>query len=245
MNQEILYDILRKLAPSGADGFEGLIAKLLGNLIGRKFFLSKSGFQGGRDMSTGGFGANNIAVECKRFQSNTELNDREILGELTQAYQNFPGLDLWMLVASRKVPDQLHAALSSDASDKGVEVFIIETDDSKLSQLTLLCASAPDLLVQHIKSNLSSEDHELLEKILKVIRNKEYFNSRLEKLRDDLSPATIGFDNWRVNQHQWFLERLSREESARSAFGQLLNIADSGVKLIDRRQASEQLRTYP
>jgi len=40
----------RKLAPTGADGFEGLIAHLLSRLTGYRFLLSASGRQEGRDM---------------------------------------------------------------------------------------------------------------------------------------------------------------------------------------------------
>lgn len=47
MEEKSVYSALRKLKPSGPNGFEGLIAQLLENLTGRHFFLASSGYQGG------------------------------------------------------------------------------------------------------------------------------------------------------------------------------------------------------
>src|SRR5687767_6209877 len=98
-----LIDILRKLAPAGPEGFEGLIAHLLETLTGTHFYLAKSGSQEGRDMSSRSLNANVVAVECKRYGQSTELDERELLGELVQATRAIPDLDLWVLVTSREL----------------------------------------------------------------------------------------------------------------------------------------------
>jgi hypothetical protein len=118
-----LFNILRQVKPSGPDGFEGLIAALLEELTGRHFDLATSGTQGGRDMSSRRSNTNVVAVECKRYGQNTELNGRELLGELVQVGQDIPDLDLWVLVASREVPSQLTEALNRLAAEKGVLYF--------------------------------------------------------------------------------------------------------------------------
>ena len=143
---EYLHDILRKLKPTGPDGFEGLIAILLESLIGRHFFLSKPGFQGGRDMSTEGRNTNIIAVECKRYQSKTDLDERELLGEILQVSRDIPDLDLWVLVASRNIDDRLEKSIVSAAREKGFEAIIIdtgETNSDHLSSLAAICANSP------------------------------------------------------------------------------------------------------
>ena len=48
-SNQTLYEALWDLDATGPDGFEGLIAQLLESLPGKRFFLAKSGFQGGRD----------------------------------------------------------------------------------------------------------------------------------------------------------------------------------------------------
>jgi len=111
MDRTSFYSVLRKLEPSGIDGFEGLIASLLTALTKKQFFLATAGYQGGRDSSTAGIGGIFIAVECKRYCNDTALNDRQILGELEEVSQSFPSLDLWVLVASRTVDDSLRAKL--------------------------------------------------------------------------------------------------------------------------------------
>src|SRR5215213_8205671 len=96
-----LTEILRNLPAAGPLGFEGLIADLLSHFTGRQFHLAQSGTQQGRDMSSRHPYANVTAVECKRYGSSTELNQRELLGEIVQATIAIPDLDLWVLVASR------------------------------------------------------------------------------------------------------------------------------------------------
>ncbi len=49
-------------------------------------------------MSTGHRNAN--AIECKRYQASTDLDDRQLLGEVQQVSWSTPDLDLWVLVTS-------------------------------------------------------------------------------------------------------------------------------------------------
>src|SRR5437016_2093603 len=96
-----VIEMVRRCVPTGPEGFEGLIARLLEKLTGRRFYLARSGSQAGRDISSDFQNCSIIAVECKRYGENTELDERRLLGELVQALQDIPDLDLWVLVASR------------------------------------------------------------------------------------------------------------------------------------------------
>lgn len=125
----IFIEQLRKIAPSGKSGFEGLVAQLLGKLTAQHFYLARSGSQAGRDMRSDRYGGNIIAVECKRYGKSTELSERELLAELVQATSNIPNLDIWVLVASRDIPDQLFSLLSEYAVKQGIEFRAISTDD--------------------------------------------------------------------------------------------------------------------
>ena len=79
---QVLIDALRQLHSTGSKGFEGLIAQLLEALTGRHFRLAHSGPQSGRDMSSSQLNSNVIVVECKRYGSSTELDQRELSGEI-------------------------------------------------------------------------------------------------------------------------------------------------------------------
>jgi hypothetical protein len=65
---DALHDALHSLQAAGASGFEGLILAHLSRLIGRRFFLAKTGSQAGKDASTAGYGATYIDIECKKYR---------------------------------------------------------------------------------------------------------------------------------------------------------------------------------
>ncbi len=235
MDRSSFYGVLRKLEPSGLDGFEGLIAKLLTALTKKQFFLATAGYQGGRDSSTAGVGGIFIAVECKRYCNDTDLNDRQILGELEEVSQSFPFLDLWVLVASRTVDDSLRAKLSESARKKSIEVMTIETNDSSWGSLAILCAAAPEIVLDHIERHLLGEDLKSITNFLDSVKQDPDYSMLLDRMRENLSPAYIGYENYRIKQNEWFKARLYLERSSRAAFGQLLNVLDSNIKFISRK----------
>ena len=244
MNCQLLFDCLRKLNPSGSDGFEGLIAQLLAALTGRRFLLAKPGYQAGRDMSTGLLGANRIAVECKRYLNETPLNERELLGELVQVSYDISQLDLWVVVATRKVGDKLQDLFSQDARSKGFEALIIDTETdagNSLSSLAILCAHAPEIVVSLIQRNSPDADTEKLKDILGSISSQQEYPKRLVELKSNLSSPTIGFENLRHSQNQWLLTRFQSASESHAAFGQVLNISDQDVRLIERLKAWENI----
>lgn len=240
MNYEVVFDYLRKLDPSGPDGFEGLIAQLLEALTGRRFLLAKSGYQAGRDMSTGLLGANRIAVECKRYLDRTSLIERELLGELVQVSYDIPQLDLWVVVATRSIGDKLQDLVSQEARSKGFEALIIDTEtdaNSSLSSLTVLCAHAPEIVVSFIQKYFPDADTEKLKDVLGSVSIKQGYPKRLDELKGNLSSSTIGFDNLRHNQNRLLLTRFQSASESHAAFGQILNISAQDVSLIERISA--------
>ena len=229
-----LIDTIRQIAPTGPDGFEGLIAKLLTALTGQRFHLARSGSQAGRDMSVHHTNANVVAVECKRYGSETELNERDLQGELTQAVMGIPDLDLWVLVTSRDVPSQLYEALHQQARHDNIEFLSISADDGEPSSLESLCAQSPEIVIAHIESKVSSEWKDDLEQLLEKIAAYPQFTATIEQLRNRFLSPFIGYDNWRSAQNQWFDNCLASEAESRAHFGQLLNIRDPGAALVNR-----------
>jgi hypothetical protein len=242
MNYELLFDYLRKLHPSGSDGFEGLIAQLFEALIGRRFLLAKPGYQAGRDMSTSPIGANRIAVECKKYLTGTHLNEKEVVGELVQVSYDIPELDLWVFVATRSVGDRLEDLVSQEARTKGFEALIIDTEavaGGFPSSLAVLCAHAPEVVVSFIERNIPDAKTQDLKEVLHSISIQQGYPKRLYELRRNLSSSAIGFDNLRRNQNEWLLTRFQSKSESHAAFGQVLNISDQDVRLIERLKARE------
>jgi hypothetical protein len=237
MNQK-LVDALRNLHPTGLDGFEGLIAKLLEKLTGQHFHLAQSGTQLGRDMSASRLNSNVVAVECKRYSSNTELNERELLGELVQVAQAIPDLDLWVLVTSRDIPSQLDESLRSAAHKLNITYFSISTNDGIPSSLEILCAQAPDLVNKYLENKKTKSS--IYRTLINFAKSPD-FNERVEKLRQQFISPIIGYDNWQGEQKKYFLKCLQSEKESRAQFGQVINIDEVGIKLIERKSTFAKL----
>lgn len=238
-----LIEILRRIKPSGPDGFEGLIAALLEALTGFHYRLARSGSQEGRDMSSRHPNGNVVAVECKRYGKATELDERELLGELVQAAQNIPDLDLWVLVTSREVPSQLSESLHRLASEKGVGFFALSSGDGNPSSLAALCANSPEALLTHPRVK-SSVDWENVKDLLNSISQQANYQHRLSAVKEQFSSSLIGYDNWRALHNQSLLQSLTSDQETRANFGQPINVEEQGVMLIRRSAAWDSLTKW-
>jgi hypothetical protein len=229
-----LIDVLREIPPSGSDGFEGLVSSLLEKLTGHHFSLAKSGFQAGRDMSSRVPDGNIIAVECKRYSQDTELDERGLLGEMVQATRDIPDLDLWVLVASRDVPSQLFESLNDQASEVGIGFFTLSDGDGDPGSLEVLCANSPDVVLNHPGIPVSCDKDEL-KKILNGFFRHANYAQRLSSLREYFESSLAGYGNWRDRQNEGFVRSLTSSREARAQYGQPINVNDPGVLLVPRR----------
>lgn len=241
MMSVILIDGLRQLPPSGQNSFEGLISELMERLTGLRFYLAKAGSQSGRDMSSERRNGNLIAVECKRYGNTTELNQRELLGELSEVAHDIPDLDIWILVTSRGSPSQLLERLSQEANSRGIEFFAFSSEDGSPSSLEILCANEPDITIEYLKRSGKNPDLVSLAQDLNAIRASQHFDEVLENLRANLKNEAIGYGNWRLSQNKWFLEHCKSEIESRGAFRQVLNVADADNHVINRGEVWKQL----
>jgi hypothetical protein len=239
-----LVDTIRQISATGPDGFEGLIAKLLAALTGRHFHLAKSGFQAGRDMSMRHPNSNVVAVECKRYGLETELDERSLLGELVQAVDTTPDLDLWVLAVSRAIPSQLYEALHRATRAFGIEFRSISAGDGAPSSLEVLCAQAPEVVLAYVEDAISDEEQEGLKQELGEIAASPQFSEIVERLRTEFLSPLIGYDNWRVEQNGWLIDCLRTERRSRSSFGQPLNVEEDGVRLVNREAAWTRLNEW-
>jgi hypothetical protein len=243
MNDDLIK-ILRRLTPTGSQGFEGLIAQLLEQLTGRRFYLARSGSQGGRDLSSDFQNFSVIAVECKRYGEDTEFDVRNLLGEMAQASQEIPDLDLWVLVASRSIPAQLVTVLTTEAHRRGIEFLPISADQGSSSSLAVLCAQAADVALRYVQDKSSdAEQQEVARHLNEILANPGY-GQALQNLRASFSPVTIGFEYWRVSQNRWLTSCFQSEAQSRAEFGQPVNVGDERVQFVERRTAWTYLNAW-
>ena len=175
-----LKDLVQALDPPTK--LEHLVAALLGNLIGTRVTVAKTGFQHGADGGTSGRQERYLRVECKRYRDDTALNERELLGEMDHAFARDPALEAWILAATREVNEQLDKALSSKGHSHGVAVLILDWSAHTTPTLAALLASDPDL----INSVVGKEACEI------VTRLKAEMGAAIELLRRELAAWQLG-----------------------------------------------------
>ena len=79
MNWEALREHLCTLPQEGADGFEGLVSRLLTLTTGEPFRLAGKGLQSGGDASAD---LGTVAIQAKRYRETTSLDHAQIIGDV-------------------------------------------------------------------------------------------------------------------------------------------------------------------
>jgi hypothetical protein len=131
------------------------------------------------------------------------------------------GLDVWVLVTSRDVPDQVYSVLEAAGRRLGVDVQMVADQDGTPSTLEALCAHAPEIVLAHLETagvittGLSTE--------LRRIAEHPAFASRRDALRTAFSKSA-GYESLRERARQLLLRRFASEVESRAAFGQSIDI---------------------
>lgn len=185
MNFTQFLEILWRQEPTGTNGFEGLVALLMEDLIGQRFFLSRSGTQNGRDMASEGKTGNFIAVECKRYRDNTALGSAELLSKFFSAATTDPVPDSWIVVTTKRLGEQTERQLRQVIYKWSITYFSIDAEGDEKSMLSTLFASAPGLVSEHLRrGNPGISEKEALEvyQFLNEIAESEHFPTKIDQL---------------------------------------------------------------
>ncbi len=230
--QERLKDELQK----GGDPskFERLVAALLDRLLGVLITVASKGFQHGGDAGPAGQQGRRFRLECKKYSNTTKFNERELRGEIDQALIRDKGLEAWVLVTTRSVPEQIRQSLFQKAEEIGVPIFILDwPDNDKLPQLAALCAYAPDL----VKSKFSEEAGDAAQALKSISENV------IKELKHDLQSWCLGFEMLRGVSHEKLEKIWNSPQEATAEFGQ--NTAGgTQVKKIKRTSVHNALTSW-
>ncbi len=216
----MINEFLQSLNASGKRSFEGLVGELLSQLTGVHFYAARSGDQGGRDgravITSGG----EIAYECKRYSNETTLRDRELLGELAQAQQRRPELDVWILAASREVTDQNREPLENYGKDHGIDVVPLESVPSGTGTLDFLVAAYPQIVEKFADLNQLTK----LAAALRTAANDVTARPKLNQLRQKFLKPDAGWPSWRESSHKEWNRVVSQKAATHFRFGQPLDV---------------------
>lgn len=265
MNFNEFQKFLREQNPNGEAGFEGLIAKLLEQLTGQRFYLSLPGRQEGKDMASSGQSGNAIVAECKLYQDSTHLSPGELLKKFVESgsYQ-FPP-DLWVVATTKRLGEQHHDQLKKESRNRGIAYFSIDAQGDENSFLCALCAYAPEIVKNHLQNHLNNyqqyqihktkakfdnapsyveDDLEAMQKYLENLSQRSDVQTQIDKLKRELLAENIGYADWQVCQNSWLKERLENKEKCEAAFGQNLAVCAPDLLFIDRSSANSELNKW-
>lgn len=129
-----------------ASDLEKLVAALFGRLLGVPIAVAGSGFQHGGDAGPAGRQGRRFRLECKKYADTSQLNRRELLGEIDHALARDDALEAWILVTTRSVPEQQAQDVAQHGESLGVPVVILDWKDHELTPFAALCAFDPPLM---------------------------------------------------------------------------------------------------
>ena len=194
-----------------ASKFECLVAALLSHLLGVPIAVASKGFQYGGDAGPAGQQGRQFRLECKKYRDTTNLNERELLGEISQALDRDEALEAWVLVTTRSIPEQLRQSLSQKGGKIGVPILILDwPDGNELTPLAALCAYAPNI----VKSKFSEEAGATAQKLESVSGNT------IEKLKHDMQSWCMGFKMLQAKSHEKLGKIWNSPQEANAEFGQ-------------------------
>jgi hypothetical protein len=243
LNFEPVTDFLLALSPTGARGFEGLVARLLEVATGQRFRLSGSGQQDGQDARVEPGQGNRIKLECKRYGRGTALDLRELTSELTQATTADPDLDLWVLAASRPITDQIARPLEELANEIGVEILFLDVGTDGLPRLALLMAAYTSELEGWISTQGLPRSSQLMPALTALAAHASFCGTR-DQIVSKLAGTMLGYENARRRCRVRLLEVLSNEGRTQAQFGQRLDIRAPGRLVISRSAVKTRLDSF-
>ncbi len=210
--------------------FERLVASLIGELLDVQVSVAHSGFQYGGDAGTVGRQGRNLRLECKRYKETTDLNEREILGEIDQALDRDPALEAWILAIPRAIQEQEAQALQKKGLEKGVPTLTLDWQSPGYPSLAALCCVDPRLVGIRVGP--------LAEQLVHALRPA--FEMAIRQLRRDFEAWNIGFAGLRQNSHANIAALWQCPPDCVAALGQDAAGGASG-KTIVRSQVQEGL----
>lgn len=237
-----LRKALLQLKPAGSDGFEGLLAVILGKIAQQDFRLAKSGLQHGKDGETLS-SANHISFEGKRYDA--AIPNNEVHSKITQLIGSATPPDLWVLGATVEAGTQMLEPMQAAATKNGIGILVLDwPTSSPLPPLALACASAPDETVAFLRNHLT--DTAAVSEAtaaLAQLQTLEGFSDAAAGLAKQLREPSLGGPNARTANGRWLDAAFADRLRAKAVFGQVLAPKAPGpLPTQERKQLTQKVQ---
>lgn len=227
------------LKDSGDDGFEGLMAALLGAVTHLPFRLAVSGSQDGQD-GRGDGAEESIAFEAKLYTS--KLTKSVVNNKATEVLASADPPDLWILGATVGASSQIVTTLRAAFAKVETSLLVLDWPaNTSLPPLALLCAMVPDTCADFIACHSQAGvDRAALLAALTALAVAPGFAARATDLSNALADPLLGLATARAANHANYGRLFARTDEARHRFGQpLAPAASHALAPIDRARRVE------
>lgn len=126
MSWEQLKSALQRMPPTGETGFEGLVARLLSDLLDETFVLARAGDQPSGDARSL---LGTISIQAKRYAESTSINVREIEGDIHAARRALPHLEVYVPVITRSATAQFQDATDAIEAETSLNIITLSFDE--------------------------------------------------------------------------------------------------------------------
>jgi len=233
---------LLRLKPTGAVGFEGLLATMLEKIAGQPFRLAKSGLQNGKDGETLAI-SNHISFEGKLYTG--ALSDKDVLGKIAQLLGNPSPPDIWVLGATVEAGAQLVAAMQAAAAVGGISTLLLDWPaTSSYPPLAVACAMAEEEVGRFLEAQVKDEAVVRRAKsALKAIGELPEFSAHAGAITASVRAASLALANATRANATWLEEAFSDRARARAIFGQAVSpLADGPMQYRPRSALTAQIK---
>ena len=204
-----LQSILLAASPGSLERFAGFA---LGSLLGVPFRHARSGDQRGGDGGASGIGDRHLVFEARRYQQDTRLDERSILGQIDQTLERHSDLEAWLLVTTQEAPEQIQDTINKKTRSLGIGAIIIDWKRQPLPKLAALTATCPDLFAAEIGDDCSD--------LLTQVTQLPGYLQTLESIATELESWAIGYETARSASHTRVHEIWNSRRRAQAKFKQ-------------------------
>ena len=227
-----LRDLVRKLDPTGPDGFEGLMAAVLTDITKTSFGMANAGSQRGKDgQSILNDGA--ISFEGKLYDETVPKN--EILTKIAEMAADDDGAaDLWILGSTGTVATQVVNTANALGKKFAVAILIADWSTVALPTLATILAMAPAVTAKFIAGKTGVSEQKILDK-LDEVRQHPQFADRTRELNGIFEQPSLGPAYALKENEEWLRRAFGNTKRARAVFGHPLAPGDTSIAgVLDR-----------
>ena len=235
---EKLREFVLALEPSGPNGFEGLLAAVLSDVLKLHFTLAKSGSQTGRDGDST-FDDQAIKFEAKLYKGKVEKD--QILSKLAEIAVNPQSpTDLWILGSTGPMAAQDVELATGFGREIGVGVLVLDWSSITLPILAGLLALAPKIAAEFLSQKLG-KDESAIRTVIAAVETHSQFAERSGELKLALQEPSLAPAYARKANQEWLRRAFGSARQAHQIFGQALAPSDAGPgKLLSRTSLRQQ-----